>query len=124
MSEELVKQQLARLGALLSEDRAGRGLKEAPAEPTAEEVGALAAVGYQSAKPEVSVSVYVFPDWSKHREVSNKLKARFSGDEGVYVRTATNGPMLFFAHTRIDVPDGREAEFRLDKIMSAFAGDE
>jgi hypothetical protein len=42
----------------------------------------------------------------------------------VYARGTTNGPMLFFAHTRVDSKQGREAEYRLDRLLSAFAGDE
>lgn len=124
MSEELVDRQLARLAALLSEERAGAGLLNAEPQPGAEEVGALRAVGYRTRKPDVIVSIYIFPDWSKHREISGRLMNQFSGDEGVYARTATNGPMLFFAHTRLNSGKGREAEHRLDQIMTAFAGDE
>ncbi len=124
MSETLVSQQLARLKALLSEERAGPGLVEAEAQPTAQDVGALEAVGYVTKKPDVRVSVYVFPDWSKHRETGSRLMSEFSGNKDVYVRTASNGPMLFFAHTRLSSGKGREAEYRLDQILTAFAGDE
>lgn len=124
MSEELVNRQLARLRALLSEERTGVSLIEAEAQPGAEEAGALHAIGYRTARPEVDVSVYIFPDWSKHRETGARLMSEFSGDKDVYARTAANGPMLFFAHTRLSSGKGREAEHRLDQIMTAFAGDE
>lgn len=124
MSEELVNRQLARLQALLSEERTGPGLTESEAQPSAHDVGALQAVGYATKKPDVQVAVYIFPDWSRHREVGSQLKEPFSGDHDVYVRTASNGPMLFFAHTRLSSGKGREAEHRLDRIMTAFAGDE
>ncbi|HYO88169.1 MAG TPA: hypothetical protein VER79_05940 [Candidatus Limnocylindrales bacterium] len=123
MSEELITQQLARLRALLSEERAGP-LTEAEAQPSAEDVGALQAIGYRTKKPDVTVAVYIFPDWSKHREVGAALTKQFNRGDDDYVRTASNGPMLFVAHTRLSSGKGREAEYRLDRILTAFAGDE
>lgn len=124
MSEALVDQQTARLKALLSEERAGPGLEPAEPQFPAAELGALHAVGYQTYKPDVQVSVYVFGELSARRDAATRLKNLYSDDAGVYARSTTNGPMLFFAHTRIDHKQGRDAEYRLDRIMSAFAGDE
>ncbi len=124
MSETLVEQQLARLNALLSEERAGPGLMPAPPEIAADELGALQAVGYQTQKPDVRVTVFVFGDASLRREAAAQLKTRHSGEKDAYVRTTNNGPMLFFAHTNIGGRNGRDAEYRLDRILSAFAGDE
>ncbi|MBL8147755.1 MAG: hypothetical protein JNL34_15360 [Anaerolineae bacterium] len=124
MSETLVQQQLARLNALLSEERAGPGLVPAPPEIAATEVGALQAVGYQTRKPDVRVTVFVFGDSSLRRAAAERLKDRHDGEKDVYARTNNNGPMLFFAHTNIGGRKGRDAEYRLDRILSAFAGDE
>lgn len=124
MSESLVEQQLARLSALLSEERAGPGLNPAAPEIPAAEVGALHAVGYQARKPDVQVTVYVFDDSNRRREAATRLQSLHSAEKDIYVRTTQNGPMLFFAHTHIGGRKGREAEYRLDRILSAFAGDE
>ena len=124
MSETLVEQQLARLNALLSEERAGPGLKPAPPEISASDVGALQAVGYQTSKPYVRVTVFVFGDSSLRRAAAGQLEARHDGEKDSYVRTTNNGPMLFYAHTNIGGRKGRDAEYRLDRILSAFAGDE
>lgn len=124
MSQELVDRQLERLRGLLSSDRTRVTLSEAEPEFSPEELGALAGVGYLTQNPQVRVSVYVFADWSKHQETSERLRGEYANDEGVYARAITNGPMLFFAHTRIDGSDATYAEICLDGIMSAFAGDE
>lgn len=124
MSNELIQQQLRRLQGLLSADRTGVTLKKAEPHPSAESVGALTAVGYTTDAPAVHVSVYVFSNWNKHREVADKLKASVGSDPKTYARTATNGPMLFFAHTKLEGENARDTEFKLDGIMSAFSGDE
>ena len=124
MSEALVEQQLARLKALLSEERAGPGLAAADPEVPAAELGALNGVGYRTQKPDVQVSVYVFGDSGLRRDATTRLKGLRASEQGVYARTATNGPMLFYAHTRVDGRNAQQAEDRLDRIMSAFAGDE
>jgi hypothetical protein len=124
MNDELLERQKARLAALLSEERAGPGWKQADPDPAAADVGALEAFGYAAKKPDVQVTVYIFPDWSKHREVGSRLKEQYAGDSDLYVRTASNGPMLFFARARMSSGKGREAEYRLDRILTAFAGDE
>ena len=124
MSDALVEQQMARLKALLSEERAGPGLEAAEPQLSAPELGALAGVGYRTRKPDVQASVYIFAESSARRDAATRLKSLYSADPGVYARSTTNGPMLFFAHTRIDHKQGRDAEYRLDRILSAFAGDE
>jgi hypothetical protein len=68
--------------------------------------------------------VYVFENWSKHREVSQQLKQVYADDEAMYVRTVTNGPMLMFVRTVIMDGDEFEARLRIGNIISAFAGDE
>lgn len=124
MTDALVDQQAARLNALLSEERAGPGLETADPQFPASELGAQYAVGYRTKKPDVQASVYVFTESSARREATTRLKSLYSADSGVYARTATNGPMLFFAHTRVDNKQGRDAEYRLDRLLSAFSGDE
>jgi plasmid replication initiation protein len=124
MSDDLVERQMARLSALLSEERAGPGMEEAEPEIAASELGAAQAVGYRTQKPDVQVSVYVFTESAARRAASDRLKALYASDSRVYARTATNGPMIFFAHARIDGRKGKDAEYRLDRILSAFAGDE
>jgi hypothetical protein len=124
MTDNEVERQRARLAALLSEERTGPGWATADPEPAAADVGALEAFGYVAQKPDVHVTVYLFPDWSKHREVSSRLKEQYGGDDDLYVRTASNGPLLFFARARMRSGKGREAEYRLDRILTAFAGDE
>jgi hypothetical protein len=62
MTEALIEQQVARLKALLSEERAGPGLEPAEPQFSAAELSALHAVGFQTRKPDVQVSVYVFGD--------------------------------------------------------------
>ena len=122
--DELVAHQLQRLEALLSPERTRLTLEKTDPEYSPDELGALVGIGYFAKKPDVQVSVYVFPDWSKHREVAEQLKGEVAGDAGIYARTVTNGPMLIFAHTRIDKRDRDKAESRLHAIISAFSGDE
>jgi hypothetical protein len=124
MSDALIEQQIARLKALLSEERVGPGLEPAEPQFSAAELGAQYAAGYQTRKPDVAVSVYIFTESSARRDATARLKSLYADDPGVYARTTTNGPMLFFAHTRVDHRQGRDAEYRLDRILSAFAGDE
>jgi|GEM_PF-4025176 len=123
MSEELVNKQLSRLNGLMHPDRTRIALEKVDPEHAPEKLGALAGVGYRSRNPDIQVSVYVFSSWSKHQSVSEKLKEECAED-GVHVVTATNGPMLFFGHTRIDGPGGIDARFALGDIVSAFSGDE
>ena len=123
MSDELVNKQLSRLKGLMHPDRTKIALEETDPEHAPEELGALAGVGYHSSNPHIHVSVYIFSSWSKHQSVSQQLKDEVAGD-GVYVLTASNGPMLFVGHTRIDGPKGTEARFALGDIVSAFSGDE
>ena len=123
MSEELVNKQLSRLNGLMHSDRTKIDLEKGDPEHTPEELGALAGVGYRSRNPDIQVSVYVFSSWSKHQSISQQLKEEFAED-GVHVVTATNGPMLFFGHTRVDGPNGTDARFALGDVVSAFAGDE
>lgn len=124
MSGESIEEQLSRLESLLCPSRTRVTLEKTNPEHSPEELGALAGVGYLARNPDLRVSVYIFGDWGKHREVSKQLRSRFAGETGVYAQAVTNGPMLLFAHTRIDGPDGTAAKYRLDDIMSAFAGDE
>lgn len=123
MSEELVNKQLSRLNGLMHPDRTKIDLEKGDPEHAPEELGALAGVGYHSSNPHIHVSVYIFSSWSKHQSVSQQLKDEVAGD-GVHVVTATNGPMLFVGHTRIDGPGGTDARFALGDIVSAFSGDE
>jgi len=123
MSEELVNKQLSRLNGLMHSDRTKIALEKGDPEHAPEDLGALAGVGYHSSNPHIHVSVYIFSSWSKHQSVSQQLKEEVAGD-GVHVLTATNGPMLFVGHTRIDGPNGTDARFALGDIVSAFSGDE
>lgn len=123
MSEELVTRQLSRLRGLMHPERTRVALEEGEPELPVEEVGALAGVGYRGADPDLRVSVYVFDSWSAHRDVAQQLTDEFTAD-GVHIVTGSNGPMLFFGHTRIDGEGGTEARFALGDIASAFAGDE
>lgn len=123
MSEELVTKQLSRLRGLMDPERTRVALEEGEPELPVEEVGALAGVGYRGDDPDLRVSVYVFDSWSAHRGVAQQLTDEFTAD-GVHIVTGSNGPMLFFGHTRIDGPGGTEARFALGDIASAFAGDE
>lgn len=124
MSQELLEQQLQRLEGLLNPERTKVVLEKTDPEYSPQDLGALAGVGYLARNPDVRISVYVFGDWSKHREIAKQLRSGIADPAVVYARTATNGPMLFFAQTRLDSVYGDDAEFRLDRIMSAFAGDE
>lgn len=123
MSEELVDKQLSRLNGLMHADRTRIALEKVEPERDPEKLGALAGVGYRSHNPDIHVSVYIFSSWSQHQPVSQQLKEEFAAD-GVHIVTATNGPMLFFGHTRIDGPGGTDARFALGDIVSAFSGDE
>ena len=123
MSEELVNKQLSRLNGLMHPDRTKIILENGDPEHAPEDLGALAGVGYHSSNPHIHVSVYIFSSWSKHQSISQRLKEEVAGD-GVHVLTASNGPMLFVGHTRIDGPNGTDARFALGDIVSAFAGDE
>jgi hypothetical protein len=123
MSEELVSKQLSRLSGLMHPERTRIALEKADPERAPEELGALAGVGYRSHNPDIRVSVYIFSSWSQHQPISKQLKEEFAAD-GVHVVTATNGPMLFFGHTRTDGPKGMDARFALGDIVSAFSGDE
>lgn len=123
MSEELVNKQLSRLNGLMHPDRTKIILENGDPEHEPDDLGALAGVGYHSSNPHIHVSVYIFSSWSKHQSISQRLKEEVAGD-GVHVLTASNGPMLFVGHTRIDGPNGTDARFALGDIVSAFAGDE
>ncbi len=123
MSEELIHKQLSRLNGLIHPDRTKIVLEKSDPEHAPDDLGALAGVGYHSRNPQIYVSVYIFSSWSKHQSVSQQLKEELA-DDGVHVVTATNGPMLFVGHTRIDGPDGTDARFALGDIVSAFSGDE
>jgi hypothetical protein len=87
-------------------------------------LGALGGTGFEAKDPDVRVSVYVFKDWSSHKAIAERLVSEMPQDEGQRVRHGSNGPMLFFGHTRLDGPKGREAKYRLSQLLSAFAGDE
>jgi len=123
-SAEDLTRQWARLRALLSEERIGTRLVPASPVLPATALGALDAIGFVTNVPEVWVSVYVFANGGARRAARDTLTARHRGDARSYGRTATNGPMLFDAHARVDGRDGREAEAQLDRILTAFSGDE
>ena len=123
MSEELVTRQLSRLRGLMDPGRTRVALEEGEPELPVDEVGALAGVGYRGEDPNLRASVYVFDSWSAHRDVAQQLTDEFEA-EGQQIVTATNGPMLFFGHTRVDGEHGTEARFALLDIASAFSGDE
>jgi hypothetical protein len=124
MSQEFVETQLKRCRALLRLERAEVELKETAPDRDPASLGALGGTGFEAKDPDVRVSVYVFEDWSKHREATEQLMRNMPKDDGVRILHSTNGPMLFFGYARIDGPKGREAKYRLSGIASAFAGDE
>lgn len=123
MSEELVKKQLNRLNGLMHPERTRVALERGEPEREPEALGALAGEGYRSHDPDIHVSVYVFASWSELQPVAKQLQEELAAD-GVHVAIASNGPMLFVGHTRIDGQGGTNARFALGDIVSAFAGDE
>lgn len=123
MSEDPVARQLERLRSLMSPERAGE-VASAPPQHEASEVGAEAAVGFQTDDGRIRATVYVFEDWSGHHEVVQRLQQLDPPAEGEEVKHATNGGMLFVGRTDVSGPDGTRAKLRLAKLVSAFAGDE
>lgn len=123
MTADFVQSQLKRVRGLLSPDRAG-ALSETTPERDPASLGALGGTGFEAKDPDVRVSVYIFQDSDPHFDVAERLTSELPPAEGRYALPSTNGPALFFGHTRIAGPKGSEAEDRLDRIASAFAGDE
>jgi len=120
-----IEKQLQRLKGLLNPERTRIELKPAELEIPPEELGALAGVGYTTPNMDAFINVYIFEDWSKHKDVSKRLKSDYADDDAMYVRTITNGPMLMFARTSIGKNEEEiDAQLRIGNIISAFAGDE
>ncbi len=124
MSEEYVESQLDRCRALLDPERTLVTLTETAPERDPASLGALGGIGFEAKDPDVIASVYFFEEVNRHDQAVEQLMRDMPKDESLYVRYCSNGTMLFFGHTRIDGPKGKEARYRLADIISAFAGDE
>ena len=119
----MVEESLERARFLLRPERARVELTEIPPLKPAEDIGALAGIGFEAKDPDVTASVYVFENWNQHAAAVDKLRADVPS-EGTRILHGTNGPLLFFGYTRIDGPDRIKARYRLADLLSAFSGDE
>lgn len=109
-----------RAAALLGRHRAGNDLTEAEAIPAADDVNALLAVGYICRDHPVKVNVYFFHDYEGASAARSKL-LELPDEPGAVTRATVNGALLFVGRA---VGGDAEAERRLTRLASSFAGSE
>jgi len=124
MTQAHIEAEKTRIRKLLSQKRTGLDLQDVPANPTADAVGALAALGLQTDDGEVRANVYIYEDWGDGEAYIEQLEAQFPSSEAQYTNAGINGVLLFFGIAKMDGVLGRKAEDMLDEMLSAFSGNE
>ncbi len=124
MSADFVQAQLKRSRALMAPERTGVTLTEAAPARDPASLGALGGAGFEAKDPDVRIDVYIFENSDQHYEIAERLIKELAPNGGQYALPSTNGPALFIGWTRTEGAAGAAAEDRLDRIASAFAGDE
>jgi hypothetical protein len=117
-SLEDLQAEFSRLRSLLSPKRARRQLALAPPPWNAE--GALASAGLTAEGVDAEIGVYVFSSGDAAQEAARDLKAKLER-QGGHTVAGTNGVLLFVGRLVAGGPDDESA---LNRIASAFAGDE
>lgn len=115
MSE--IAEHLDRIRALLD---LGGDEVEVPAEPTADEVGALDAVSYRWPDVAASVNVYLFSGYDDADAAESELLDGTDRDL-IHVVSTVNGSLLLWAMAPADDEDGKA---RIAGLASGFAGRE
>lgn len=121
--QKIISKELQRGRKLLSEKRVGKPLAETEAEPTAQNLGALAGIGLKSDSPTVQGNLYVFESWDESEAAVNRLDDE-TLPSGYHQVTAMNGVLVFLARARINTDDGKLVRQTMNKMLSAFSGDE
>ncbi|MBA4179843.1 MAG: hypothetical protein C0506_04570 [Anaerolinea sp.] len=107
-----------RARSLLSLKRAGVALAAAP--PPWQPAGALAGLGLAAEGLAASIGLYLFEDGTAAQAAALALRTTLQA-KGGYVVAGTNGALMFIGH----LPEsGDEDVIALDRVASAFAGDE
>ncbi len=119
--EKQIEAELQRGRKLLSPKRVGKELIETEANPTPDEIGAVAGIGLRLDDPAVQGNLYVFDSWNKSERAVKKLKSEIPTDH--YQVAGMNGVLVFFARARSD-GQGTNPRYLLNDMLSAFSGDE
>jgi hypothetical protein len=117
-SLEDLQGEFARLRSLLSQKRARRGLEVSPPPWNVDE--ALASAGLTAEGLDAEIGVYVFGSGDAAQQAARELKAKLDR-KGGYTVAGTNGVLLLVGRLVAGGPDDESA---LNRIGSAFAGDE
>lgn len=121
MAANWLESERRRAIALLAPERTGVSLHAVALNPSAETLGALSGMSWNTEAPEIRVNVYLFADWDQANRVGTALVEMVDG--GIYyARAITNGALLLFAVIRLDHPNPNESRARVDQLLSAFSG--
>jgi hypothetical protein len=118
----IIAEELERGRTLLNPERVGIRLSEVPAEPSAEIMGALTAVGLKSDFLPVQGNLYVFAELDESKETLNRIEDETlpSGYDQV---SAMSGVLVFLARARTNIPEGEAVKNLLDDMLRAFASE-
>ncbi len=111
LDPDWITAELRRAKALLSLSRTGVQLSEAPVDPPARDVGAVAGVGLRSVLPHVRADIYIFDDGD-----AGEVAIQQFASEVPASGTTSNGAMIAVVTASDDA--------LLRRLLSAFAGDE
>lgn len=124
MSQAHIESESNRARLLLSQKRTGVELQEVSADPSADTVDALAAIGFQTSNGEIHANVYIYEEWGEGEDYIDQLEAQFPTSDSLYTNSGINGTLMFFGIGKLDGEIGEEAEDMLDEMLSAFSGNE
>jgi hypothetical protein len=105
-----------RARALLSPERTGLTLKDAPPDPTPDEIGATAGFGLAAEDCDLLVSVYVFEEWGQGQLHLDGLSDRGEAQDRKTL-AIVNGCLLIFATSG----SADEDEFALYDLSSCLS---
>jgi hypothetical protein len=117
-SLEDLQAEFGRARALLSLKRAKRSLEVCP--PPWEAAGALASTGLKPDGLDAELGLYVFESGDGAQRAASKLQDAL-GKKGGHVVAGTNGVLLLVGRL---AAGGSDDESALNRVASAFAGDE
>jgi hypothetical protein len=117
-----IEVELERGRGLLSTQRVGVGLVETEAEPTPEQMGALAGIGLKSTDLPAQGNLYVFAELDESKETINRLEDE-TLPSGYHQVSAMSGVLVFLARARVNVPDGEAIRALLDAMLNAFTAE-
>ena len=123
--QQFIEQEINRAKMLIQPERSKLSLGEAEVILPSAELGALAAIGVQSNDPDVVATIYLFESQASHDAAVEILSAHVP-QEGTYILSSSNGPLLCFGYSYIDGTHGEpiDAKYALSDLMQAFAGEE